>query len=343
MCATVDIRSPVFTPCPSMQAALNMPSSVATASAAAPVAMEDLDAGAPVATSVVARTALSSLLGQDMSLPPPDAEAASASSASEALAVPAVSMTSLGNLDASGKKSRRILDDACSRLLVKLLETVQMTLGLRVLNLVHYSSLLALLRYSFRRAAASKLLVSVLNAGKRVETSETVKRLCQALNPLLVDEADAPAGNPEDDPAVLKDLNNVARLINLIGGTTDENVLLIKLQPGAAVDVDVANHLTVYKTIMAFLSSGGARRVCHTFPPLVFGCLALARRALALDRLAIAKKVFVMVHEVGRARFASMWALVMRLLSLLRSIYRCAQASLRPTQNWRCIYLCTPP
>jgi hypothetical protein len=276
------------------------------ASGAASVADVQLEEAppAPIAASVVARSALSSLLGQDMSLPPPEADgnsAGAASSTSEALAVPAVSMTSLGLLTTqggSGRRVRLILDDACSRLLVKLLETVQVSLGLRVLNLVHYSSLLALLRYPFRRSAASKLLASVLNAGKRVETSDTVKRLCQALNPLLVDEADAPVGNPDEDPTVLHDLHNVARLINLLGGTTDDGIVLVKQVPGADADVDVANHLAVYKTVLAFLSSGGARRVCHTFPPLVFGCLALARRALALDRLPVAKKVFVMVHEV---------------------------------------------
>jgi hypothetical protein len=267
-----------------------------------------------------------------MSLPAPESEAAASSSA-ESLPAPAVSMTSLGSLDAAGRKSRLVLDDSCSRLLVKLLETVQVSLGLRVLSLVHYSSLLALLRYPFRRSAASKLLVSVLNAGKRVETSETVKRLCQALNPLLVDEADAPVTNPDEDATVLKDLNNVARLINLLGGTTDEAVALAKQQkpqPHAGLDVDVANHLAVYKTVLAFLSSGGARRVCHTFPPLVFGCLSLARRALALDRLPVAKKVFVMVHEVRTITTLGAPARAVQYCSNLRAspqLYRSARAS----------------
>ena len=143
-----------------------------------------------------------------------------------------------------------------------------------------------------------------------------MKRLCQALNPLLVDEADAPAGNPDDDPEVLRDLHNVARLINLIGGTTDDAALASSSGVGAqptAIEVDVVTHLAAYKTAIAFLSSGGARRICHTFPPLVFGCLALARRALALERLPVAKKVFLMVHEVCTGLAATNTELALRL------------------------------
>lgn len=299
-----------------LQEALNLPpppeGSSAAAAAATNADAEAINDPQPIAASAAARSALTRLVGVDMSLPPPEPEAVHDA---DELAVPAVSLTSIGRLGAGRK--RVVLDDACSRLLVKLLETIQTSLGLRVLSLVHYSSLLALLRYPFRRAAASRLLSAVIAAGGRIGQPETVKRLCQALNPLLVDEADAPAGgcNPDEDPEALRDLHNVARLINLIGGTTDEAVLLSRAGGAAppVIELDVATHLAVYKTAMAFLSSGGARRVCHTFPPLVFGCLALARRSLALERLPVAKKVFLMVHEVCTGLAATNTELALRL------------------------------
>jgi hypothetical protein len=105
---------------------------------------------------------------------------------------------------------------------------------------------------------------------------------------------DASSTSPRSPEEVLftTEQNNVARLIHLFGGTTDAAIApgsgagtavssdtAATAAPGSEErDTDTDTHFAVYVVAREHLSHGGVRRVGHTFPPLVFGCLQLARR-----------------------------------------------------------------
>jgi hypothetical protein len=174
------------------------------------------------------------------------------------------------------KKSAINLNDECSKLVVGLLSLVQTALGLGVLSLENYGALMSPLTFAYRRSVAFKLLDSVLAAGVRVHSADIARRLCQTISPLIRDENGTPNEAEEDQSQFLHEQHSVAKLIQLFGGTTDAGVLAADGKSDSLSDTDA--HFQVYTVAGELLSHGGSRRICITFPPLVFGCLQLARR-----------------------------------------------------------------
>jgi len=140
----------------------------------------------------------------------------------------------MGRGGGAGGRRRVVLDDSCSRSLVKLLGQVQTALGLRVPQASRtVLSLLALLRYPFRRAAASRLLSAGRGRGRargpgprRSSASARPSTRCSWTRRTHPRRGGGGAAAPRGrgDPEGLRDLHNVARLITLLGGTTDEAV-----------------------------------------------------------------------------------------------------------------------
>lgn len=185
------------------------------------------------------------------------------------------------------RKTLTNLNDECSKLVVALLSLLQSSLGLKVLSLEHYASLMAPLRFPYRRSVALKLLEAILHGGVRVSVPEIARRLCTTLSPLLRDEDGTPSESEEDQGQFLHEQYSVAKLIQLFGGTTDRTFLAVedgaKEVATGAVDTDTDAHFQVYTVVGEYLSHGGGRRIGITYPPLIFGCLQLARRIRARE------------------------------------------------------------
>lgn len=244
----------------------------------------------------------------------------------------------------------RALTDDCSRAVVALLSLVQDDLGLSVLSLDHYSTLMGVLSLHYKRQVARALLAAVLAAGVRVKSPEITRRLCANLGPLLKDDgeeattpADGLATGPDagtaaasggsgasssssssssghaasGDVVFLSEQRSVAKLVLLLGGTSDASVAAAiaakasGASDAAAVasatpdgpDADTDAHFVVLQAAREHLSHGGATRTGITYPPLITAALQLSRRIREKDAAgfprgrATVKRLFQFVHE----------------------------------------------
>jgi hypothetical protein len=202
------------------------------------------------------------------------------------------------------------LDEACSHLVVGLLETAQAALGLDVLQLTHYAPLMAPLAYRYRREVAGRLLTAVLSGAQASSTSsssssssalppepvrvtdiDTARRLYNSLQPLVRDDAATPSDAlPEGEERALfaREQAEMARLVALLGPAPNERT---------------ASTLRGWFDILCvardFLSWGGPRRISATYPALLHEGMALAAAARSTRASDPALKiVFAFVHDV---------------------------------------------
>lgn len=227
-----------------------------------------------------ARRALSRLLGEPIG----DADAAADGSgrgsggarSAAAAAVEASSSSVAAVAPNPAASSIRVLDDACSLLVVDLLSTAQEALGLRVLSLEHYASLMTALQYRFKKEVANKLLSAVLSAGVRIADVDTARRLLHSLSPLLRDDEATGHGytglttSTAAAEALTYEQLNVARLIDLLGSGNSD---------GSSAGVD----FEILSLARDALSWGGPHRMSITFPPLIQASLALCKRVEAAE------------------------------------------------------------
>jgi Vacuolar protein sorting-associated protein 35 len=172
---------------------------------------------------------------------------------------------------------------------------------------------------------------------RRVANADTARRLLNTLLPLIRDDDSAAsaasassssgstmvtitADNSNDEHAFVSEQQRIAKLILILGQTTDKgfnsamNAAAAAAEAAQAVhqlgddadadavaaakanvsraqqlassltsELDTDSHWEVLKVAAEYLSQGGARRLGYTFPPLVFACLQLLRRVRSLE------------------------------------------------------------
>lgn len=84
-------------------------------------------------------------------------------------------------------------DKNCMKLLVKLLTIPLDTLGIRVLNMNHYPSLMQYMKFQNKRTVALKIVKSVCKDQKYITSAKTVDQLIEFALPLLQDDKDTGA------------------------------------------------------------------------------------------------------------------------------------------------------
>lgn len=169
------------------------------------------------------------------------------------------------------------------------------TLDLRVLELPQYSKLISFLPWGNWREVAASLLRSIVAKNSKLTETDQVEQLFTIIKPLLKDREDGPSSDTESkldsgDSDFANDQHLVARIVHLM--QNDDTDVLVRILVAAR------NHFT----------QGGQQRIRHTFPPLTFSALRLARRVIGREKLAAegkdaapqisSRKVFQFVIEV---------------------------------------------
>jgi len=146
------------------------------------------------------------------------------------------------------------------------------SLALKVLDLKHYSELLAYLPYENRKQVATILVRSTLFGDGRLDSTEKLEKLFVSITPLLKDEDKkgdvAPPSEEENDDSsamFVEEQTLVARCFHLM----------------KSPDTDVQYKL--YSMARKAFGQGGVMRIKHTLVPLVFGGLQLAVKVKARE------------------------------------------------------------
>ncbi len=179
-----------------------------------------------------------------------------------------------------------------------LLSSPLATLDLRVLELPQYSRLMSFLPWGNWREVAASLLRSILARSSKLTEPDQVEQLFAIIQPLLKDKDGAApvdeekANEPQDDQ-FRAEQHLVARIVHLM--KNDDTDVLVR----------------IYVAARNYFTHGGHKRICHTFPALVFAALKLARRVMGREKLAAegqdaapqisSRKIFQFVIEVVTA------------------------------------------
>jgi len=162
----------------------------------------------------------------------------------------------------------------------QLLSTVLSSLALRVMELPHVATLMSYLHWDSWKEVASKLLRAVINADNKLHEPEDVEQLFGMITPLLRDHEAVQKPNEDDEeevkaPEVSAEFKAeqllVARVVHLMEHE----------------DTDV--QFMMYGFAKKNFTNGGKARMQHTFTPLVFASLNLARRVYAIELARAAK------------------------------------------------------
>lgn len=188
---------------------------------------------------------------------------------------------------ASASTAERATDDTTVQI-EALLSAPLATLDLRVLELPQYSKLMSFLPWGNWRQVAASLLRSILVKNAKLTEADQVEQLFSIIVPLLKDREGSSAESADEQ--FKSEQHLVARIVHLM--QNDDTDVLVRIL------VTARNHFT----------QGGHQRIKHTFPPLVFAALRLARSVQAREKLAAegqdaapqisSRKVFQFVIEV---------------------------------------------
>jgi vacuolar protein sorting-associated protein 35 len=187
------------------------------------------------------------------------------------------------------------LDEAAVTELGKLLSIPLDSLALKVLELDHYSDLLAHLPWENRREVGVSMLKSVIASGVSPRTVKEMDELFAIIAPVIRDEHMPPPPSQEHvdrTSDLMKDLGiTVGRATSFgpgdagtmgSGGSPEENLLVSKLVHLLNhEDTDMAYEMLV--VARKHLYTGGKARIANTMVPLVFAALQLADRIYALE------------------------------------------------------------
>lgn len=218
---------------------------------------------------------------------------------------------------ASSSTAERATDDTTVQI-EALLSAPLATLDLRVLELPQYSKLMSFLPWGNWREVAASLLRSILAKGSKLAEADQVEQLFTIIVPLLKDRdgssADSESKMESRDDQFQNEQHLVSRIVHLM--QNDDTDVLVRIL------VTARNHFT----------QGGHSRIKHTFPPLVFAALRLARKVQAREKLAAegqdaapqisSRKVFQFVIEVLTALATAHPEIALKLF-LLSAQVRC--------------------
>ena len=193
----------------------------------------------------------------------------------------------------SNSSTERVTDDTTVQI-ESLLSAPLATLDLRVLELPQYSKLMSFLPWGNWREVAASLLRSILAKNSKLTEVDQVEQLFTIIMPLLKDREGGTSGDSSKmesgDDQFSVEQHLVARIVHLM--QNDDTDALVRIL------VTARNHFT----------QGGHQRIKHTFPPLVFAALQVARRVQSREKLAAegqdaapaisSRKVFQFVIEV---------------------------------------------
>lgn len=156
-----------------------------------------------------------------------------------------------------------------------LLGTVLSSLALRVMEIPYVARLMAYLEWDAWRGVASKLLQAVINSSSSLKSADEVAQLFRMIEPLLRDgDGKSALADDEDEDVSPQQAQSdvfkaeqmlVARVVHLMHHeSTDEQFRMYGLAKKA-------------------FGKGGKQRMQHTFTPLVFAALGLARKVYATE------------------------------------------------------------
>ncbi|XP_077302985.1 vacuolar protein sorting 35 [Arctopsyche grandis] len=128
---------------------------------------------------------------------------------------------------------------------------------LTVIRLGNYSNLLEYLDYAGRKTIAVYLITSVLDNGTLISTQEQVNSVLCMLSCLISDQDDQPEGI-QDSEDFAEEQALLARLIHHFKSDSPDQ------------------QFQILSFAKKQLSSGGPRRLPHTFPPIIFQAYRLA-------------------------------------------------------------------
>lgn len=189
------------------------------------------------------------------------------------------------------------------------------TLDLRVLELPQYSKLMSFLPWGNWREVAASLLRSILAKNAKLTEADQVEQLFTIIVPLLKDREGGSGESKTDagDEQFVTEQHLVARIIHLM--QNEDTDVLVRIL------VTARNHFT----------HGGHQRIKHTFPPLVFVALQLARKVQAREKLAAegqdaapqisSRKVFQFVIEVLTALATAHPEIALKLFLLSAQVF----------------------
>jgi vacuolar protein sorting-associated protein 35 len=192
----------------------------------------------------------------------------------------------------SQQGKQKLENPACVRLVVQLL-TALLDLDdaknqvLVILEFDNYPELMQYLHVNTRKTVAMAIVQSVLKHQTTLEDHDKIAKLFEFLRPLVKDDPEAVAEDTDKEDFE-EEQHLVARLVHLFQHKDTDELFRI------------------FATVRKHFGQGGAQRIAHTLPPLVFRCLMLARRVRAREQnaeeLAVTcKKVFQFSHEMVTA------------------------------------------
>jgi len=179
------------------------------------------------------------------------------------------------------------IEKGCEKYLLQLLSGPLDSLSLRVLELNYFAPVMSFLSFRTRKQVAVNIIDAVIKSNQILDTAEKVDKLFTFISPVLKDQDDGKE-EAEDNFEFDQEQTKAAQLFDCIHNA----------------DTDV--HFQLYATARKHYGQGGDRRIPYSLPPLVFGCLKLARRIFSREEaekesggpVIKAKKVFGFVIEI---------------------------------------------
>jgi len=140
------------------------------------------------------------------------------------------------------------------------------TIGLSIVEMEHYPTLLGFLNFHTRKQVALSMLEIVVTDDKALTSVEAVSHLFGVLTPLIKDEDDSPnTENLVEDPTFVAEQHLVCKLVHQI----------------RVDDTDLA--IQILTAMRGFFGQGGPQRMFHTLQPIANAALALVPKIRARE------------------------------------------------------------
>jgi len=186
----------------------------------------------------------------------------------------------------SGNAGDRVMD---------LLSAPLKSLGLGVLEMEHYPTLLSFLGFQTRKQVALSMVSNVVEDDRPISSVEAATSLFNFITPLLKDEEDTPQDEGKDKDVFVHEQHQVCKLVHQARNE----------------DTDVV--FQILGVMRGFFGQGGPLRMVHTLQPTYYAAMGLIPRIRARERRRSAdgeelpppavsvKKVFQFMHKTNTA------------------------------------------
>merc|ERR1719401_1541540 len=191
-----------------------------------------------------------------------------------------------------GEKQK--LAEAAADKVVSLLSAPLKTLGLGVLQMDHYPTLLSFLNFQTRKVIALNMVSMVVEDNRPIDSVDTTNGLFNFISPLVKDEEDTPS-NEADQPSFISEQQQVCALVHQVRNE----------------DTDIV--FQILSTMRSFFGQGGPVRLGRTLEPIYFAAMGLLPQIRDRERRRVAdgediqppavsvKKVFQFMHKTNTA------------------------------------------